>query len=581
MIKREAILHIPLSQYAFANTESNMTIRLRTARNNVERVVLWYGDRVPPSDPSHFIPVQMDKIMSAGLFDYFDATFETPFERVCYYFQLISEEEMLYHYAEQTEEIPPRESDDCYQYPYIRREELGWEPRWFQEAIVYNIFPDSFVSEKEEMNAAGEKMPWERGIQLESRLGGTINSIREKLGYIQELGFNCIYLNPIFTAGAYHKYDLLDYFHISPNLGTDEDFRHLVKEAHRRGMRIIIDGVFNHCSWYFSKFDDVVKNGAKSQYADWFYRLEHPVIRSEKRGEKPRYSCFAYSHKMPKWNTSNPDVRAYFMEVCRYWLKEFGIDGWRLDVANEVDREFWREFKRVSRASNPQSVLIGEVWESAETWLNGDMFDSTMNYSFRRICLDFFGQGKIGTEVFHDRVAKMLLRYRTSSLRVQLNLLDSHDVNRFLSDCQGDENRFKLAEVFLFTSPGIPCVFYGDELGMDGDTESALRGPMPWERAGLGYSDFFRRLIALRKQNPVLTYGKFRLVRKNEAGLYIFSRSDEEKELIICLNNSAEKFDISADLQGGELLMQEGCSEQILGGMGYAILRRDLDQGGE
>ena len=367
---------------------------------------------------------------------------------------------------------------------------------------------------------------------------------------------------------------MLDYFHISPNLGTDEDFRHLVKETHRRGMRIIIDGVFNHCSWYFSKFDDVVKNGAKSQYADWFYHLEHPVIRSEKRGEKPRYSCFAYNQKMPKWNTSNPDVRAYFMEVCRYWLKEFGIDGWRLDVANEVDREFWREFKHVSRESNPQSVLIGEVWESAETWLNGDMFDSTMNYSFRRICLDFFGQGKIGTEVFHDRVAKMLLRYHTSSLRVQLNLLDSHDTSRFLSDCQGDENRFKLAEVFLFTSPGIPCVFYGGELGMDGDTESAFRGPMLWERAGLGYSDFFRRLIALRKQNPVLTYGKFRLVRKNEAGLYIFSRSDEEAELIICLNNSAEEFDISADLQGGELLMQEGCSDQILGGRGYAIWRK-------
>ena len=168
----------------------------------------------------------------------------------------------------------------------------------------------------------------------------------------------------------------------------------------------------------------------------------------------------------------------------------------------------------------------------------------------------------------------MLLRYRTSSLRVQLNLLDSHDTSRFLSDCQGDENRFKLAEVFLFTSPGIPCVFYGDELGMDGDTESAFRGPMLWERAGLGYSDFFRRLIALRKQNPVLTYGKFRLVRKNEAGLYIFSRSDEEAELIICLNNSAEEFDISADLQGGELLMQEGCSDQILGGRGYAIWRK-------
>ena len=473
MIKKEALLHIPLSQYAFVNTQSNMTIRLRTARGNVKRVILWYGDRVQPNDPSRFFPVEMDLILSAGLFDYFDATFETPFERVCYYFELISDAETVCYYADLAEQGPPSECDDCYQYPFIRREEVGLEPEWFQRAIVYNIFPDSFANGREEICPAPGETPWERGIQLKSRLGGTIRGILESLDYIRGLGFNCIYLNPIFTAGEYHKYDLLDYFHVSPNLGTDEEFHQLVDQAHDLGMRIVIDGVFNHCSCDFHKFDDVVEKGRESSYADWFYRLSYPVTRTRKRGERPNYSCFGYHGKMPKWNTSHPAVRDYFMEVCRYWLQEFRIDGWRLDVANEVDREFWREFRRVARETNPESVLIGEVWESAETWLAGDMFDSTMNYSFRRICLDFFGRSAIGTEAFHDRVAKMLLRYRTGSLRAQLNLLDSHDVSRFLSECRGMRTALNWRRSSSSCHPG----FHVSSMGMRSEWTETLSIP--------------------------------------------------------------------------------------------------------
>ena len=574
MITKEAILHIPLSQYAFANDEFNMTIRIRVGRNNVERIVLWYGDRVQPSNPIIFTPIEMCKIMSAGAFDYYEVTFDTPYDRVCYYFELFAGADHVYHYADLTENYLPEERSEFYQYPFIRREELGWEPEWFKEAIVYNIFPDSFATEKSRIENCAKEIPWKNGLSLKSRLGGTIRGIYENLDYIQGLGFNCVYLNPIFTAAEYHKYDLLDYYHVSPNLGTDEEFRTLVDEIHHRGMHIVIDGVFNHCSWYFPQFDDVVKKGEDSRYKDWFYRLEYPVIRPESETEKPTYSCFAYERKMPKLNSSNKEEREYFMRVCRYWLEEFHVDGWRLDVANELDRDFWREFKRVAREVNPDSVMIGEIWESSETWLNGDMFDSTMNYDFRKICRDFFGQSRIDAEQFHDRVAKMLLRYRTQTLRVQLNLLDSHDVNRFMSYCHGDKARMRLAEVFMFTSPGIPCVFYGDELGMDGNTEYTLRGPMPWEKQNSEHTDFFRQLISLRKSNPVLLNGNYRLIELTKQGAYIFSRADQGTEIVVCLNNSDEALDISEHLHSGELLMQERCNDWILESRGYAIIRK-------
>lgn len=573
MILQEAILHIPLSQYAFANSETNLTIRIRVAKDNLTECTLWYGDRVQPNDPIVFTAVTMKKIQSDSHFDYYDATFETPYDRVCYYFELKDREEAVFYYADICAKYLPAERSEFYQYPFIRREEICEEPAWFQKAIVYNIFPDSFASGYRKIAKVGKEIEWENGILLKSRLGGTIQGIRENLDYIQNLGFNCIYLNPIFTAGEYHKYDLLDYFHVSPNMGTDEEFRALVQDVHNREMHIVIDGVFNHCSWYFPQFSDVVEKGKTSEYADWFYRLEYPVIRPDTQEEKPGYSCFAYERKMPKLNSSNPKERAYFMEVCRYWIREFGVDGWRLDVANEVDRGFWREFRMAAHEENPESVMIGEIWESSETWLNGDMFDSTMNYDFRKNCRDFFALQKISTEEFHDRIVKMLLRYRTGTLRGQLNLLDSHDVNRFLSYCDGDIRRFRLAEVFLFTSPGIPCVFYGDELGMDGNSEFELRGPMPWEKAEDTAEGFFQRLIAVRKDNPELIYGDYQLCHMDNTGIYIYQRSWKKQRITICLNNGNTSIDIQKYIGNGHMLLSEACENGVLRSKGYAIIK--------
>lgn len=571
MILRQAVTHIPLSQYAFANSEKNLTIRIRAAKDNVARCVLYYGDRVQPSDPIVFTPVEMRKVASDTEFDIFDATFDSPYTRVCYYFELTDAEERLYLYADIFAAYLPTERSEFYQYPFIRREEISTVPEWLKRAVVYNIFPDSFASGRKTLSGVPSEMPWKDGVTLRSRLGGSIRGITENLDYIADLGFNCLYINPIFTAGEYHKYDVLDYFHISPDMGTDEDFRALVTAAHERGVRVIIDGVFNHCSWYFFAFDDVVRNGETSRYKNWFYDLAFPVIRPDGEDEAPAYSSFAYERKMPKLNSSDPEERAYFMDVCAHWIREYGVDGWRLDVANEVDRGFWRAFKQAGRAIDPDSVMIGEIWESAESWLRGDMFDSTMNYDFRKNCRDFFALERISARQFDGRVTQMNYRYPTGIVQGQLNLLDSHDVSRFLSYCRGDVRRLRLAELFLFTAPGVPCVFYGDELGVSGDTEPAYRGPMPWQAPPHDEQAFFRALISLRKSCDALVNGSYETLYADDGGTYVFVRRYQESAVTVALNARGSRGAPACALPSAAPRLAGEYHAGALGPFGYAV----------
>lgn len=573
MINRAAILHIPLSQYAFANSETNITFRLKTAKDNVKRSTIFIGDRVQPSDPIQFVGYPMNKIGYDLVSDYYEVTLNLNINRICYYFELADEEETIYLYSDILDSVLPVERSEFYQYPIILRSEISDVPDWLKRAVVYNIFPDSFASSKRKISGHETKKKWTGDIILKSRLGGTIKGIMENMDYIADMGFNCLYLNPFFTAGEYHKYDLLDYFHVSPDRGTDDDFRELVKEAHKKNIKVIIDGVFNHCSWKFFAFEDVVRNEEKSEYKDWFYSVKYPVIRPDNEMDRPEYETFAYERKMPKLNTANEEVQRYFAEVGAYWIREFDVDGWRLDVANEVDKNFWRRFKKAIRAEKKDSVMIGEIWESAEVWLRGDMFDSTMNYDFRRYCRDFFALSKIKASVFHDRIMKMLMRYPTGVLQGQLNLLDSHDVNRFFSYCDGDIRRLKLAFVFLYTMPGAACIFYGDEYGMDGNSEFTLRGPMPWKEHKYDESALLKKLSEIRRAYTSLIYGEFRVEQIDDNGLYCYSRREESKEeIVVALNVSTNPICLGGDEQK-RVLLQEGYDGTSLSEFGYVIWR--------
>lgn len=579
-MNKSAILHIPLSQYAFATGEHSLTIRIRTGKNDLTACTLYYGDRACNCTPVRFYPLPMRSIGEDSLYTYYEVNVESAYNRICYYFKLEKGDEWYYYYADQfTRKLADVTIDDhiiegrseYYQYPVILREEIPDVPDWFKNAIVYNIFPDSFASGKRslsgeakvlevEIGAAGQE-DFEGGKKsykttCKSRLGGTIQGIIENLDYIQELGFTCIYLNPIFVAGESHKYDILDYYHIDPCFGTDEDFHILVDEIHRRDMHIIIDGVFNHCSWYFFAFDDVVKNGKESRYKDWFYELEFPVIRPEDEKERPNYSCFAYERKMPKLNTSNVEVQEYFAKVCAYWLKEFHVDGWRLDVANEIDRNFWRKFRQTAKEANPESILIGEVWENSSTWLKGDAFDSTMNYDFRKHCREFFALREISGNQFKECILQMYLRYPKSIALGQLNLLDSHDVPRFLSLCSKDIRRYQLALVFLLMFPGVPSVFYGDEKGIEGITENEYRQAMPWNRTD-GIEDLVKQLISIRKKY-LQADDEFSFLQVEKEDVLCLERITNKGRILVWLNCSLDKITINDSIRNESVLLSNG-----------------------
>lgn len=571
-MNKSAVLHIPMSQDAFGTDEEHVTIRLRVGKNDLKRCILYYGDRACRLTPVIFTEVAMQVVAQSELFDYYEVQLEKPYKRLCYYFRLEDEKETILYYGDEFHAENVDDRSEYYQLPFNHRADIVSPPEWAKDTIIYNIFPDSFATGKNYISQQSVEKEFE-GRKTRGKLGGTIQGITENVAYLEELGVNAIYINPIFVAGEYHKYDLVDYFHIDPCFGTNEEFKNMVNVFHNHGIRVIIDGVFNHCGWYFKAFEDVVEKGEKSKYKDWFYHLEYPVVRPQNPETYPNYECFGYERMMPKLNTQNLEVENYFCKVCRYWLEEFEIDGWRLDVASEVNDHFWRAFAQTAKSVKKDAILIGEVWETASHWLDGTIFDSTMNYDFRKHCRRFFGNASIDAAQFDGRITNMRMRYRSQTVYAQLNLLDSHDVSRFLSLCDGDRERYQLAVLFQMTFPGMPSVFYGDEQGIEGILEEEYRHPMKWnERDELFY--FFQKAISLRKSEKALRQGSYRTILAEKGSrLYVYERELEGEKIRIFLNMEEEKQDISQWCLGGEILWQKGKKQEWLMPKGFLIER--------
>lgn len=561
-----------MSQDAHGVDEEHVLLRLRAARGDLDFCTLHYADRACRLTPVVFTSAPMEVVARDEYFDYFEVILEGAYKRLCYYFELGGGGERILYYGDLFSDRLVDDRSEYYQFPYNRREDIAAPPAWAKDAVIYNIFPDSFASARRSITGVPTRRDW-NGAATRGKLGGTLRGIAENVDYLKELGVNAIYINPIFAAGEYHKYDLLDYYHVDPCFGTDEDFRALVRVCHENGLRVIIDGVFNHCGWRFFAFEDVVRNGERSRYRDWFYRLSFPVERPDDPEAYPGYECFGYERLMPKLNTGNPEVVDYFCDVGRHWLREYGIDGWRLDVASEVNDGFWRAFRKAAKAEAPDAILIGEVWESAGHWLDGSMFDSTMNYDFRKHCRRFFAEGDIDAFEFDARVTDMRLRYRRNMLYAQLNLLDSHDASRFLSLCGGDQARLELAVLFQMTFPGMPSVFYGDEQGLTGLREEDYRQPMTWSEEGALYR-FYKEAIALRGEEPALRGGGYRtLAAERGSGLYAFARGCEGEEVLVAFNLGAAAAPLPDAFQGRAIRWERGGTDGALAPMGFVVAK--------
>lgn len=569
-MKLDAVLHLPMSAYAHGLDERRIVFRLRCARGDLKRCTLYYGDTACRATPILFTPVPMELVLSDQLHDYYQLILDSPYQRLYYYFELDDGWETVLYYGDAFTDHLVDDRSEYFKLPFNHRADIARVPDWVHDAVVYNIFPDSFASAREHISLKPSRQLY-NDVPVQGKLGGTLWGAAENAGYLQELGVNCVYLNPIFAAGEYHKYDLLDYYHVDPCFGGDEAFRAMVDEFHKRGIRVIIDGVFNHCGWQFFAFDDVVRHQEQSKYKDWFYHLEFPVVRPDDPEAYPAYACFGYERMMPKLDTANPEVRDYFARVGAWWVREFHIDGWRLDVASEVDDGFWRAFRRAVKAENPDALLIGEVWESAGHWLGGDMFDSTMNYDFRKHCRRFFGEQSIDADDFSGRLTNMLTRYRLQLLPAQLNLLDSHDVSRFLSLCGGDVRPYRLAVLFLMSFIGMPTVFYGDELGVQGVLEEEYRAPMPWRDGDVTLRDFFRRAIAMRHELAPLRRGDFKVLSAQYGSkLLVFTRGFHGQIVTVALNCAPEAAELPA--LSGTAYWVEGLESRELAGFGFAVL---------
>lgn len=558
------IFHRPMSEFAFALDDTHYIFRLRTGKGEAESVRFYYADRAVMTPKLQFAPLPMEKFRTDRYFDWYEIRLETRFERIAYYFELQNGVETLFYYGDCYEMAGTPTRADYFQLPFNHRADRFVAPAWTRDAVVYNIFPDSF--------AAGKRLAPNGAPPCR---GGTVRGVTENLDYIASLGFNCIYLNPIFAARSYHRYDTLDYYRIDPHMGAEDDLRDLVRRAHALGIRVILDGVFNHVSSDHPFFRDVLEKGRASRYYSCFYALPE-TPRLPAAGELPGYTCFSYVADMPKTNTADPFLRQYFCDIGAYWVRKFDVDGWRLDVANELDDGFLRAFRASVKAAKSDALIVGEVWENAAHYLGGDMLDSAMNYDFRRYCRRFFAEQTVDAETFDTNVSTLLLRYNENALFAQLNLLDSHDVSRFLSLCGGKTERMELAVLLQMTFPGMPCVFYGDEKGLCGESEPEYRRPMAWD-ASSPLEEVYRRMIALRKTHPALRYGSFH-TELACGGVYRYSRVWNGTKITVAMNLGAEP--VKAEKRG-TLLLKKGENRDIIGAWEYEVWEEQNDGGND
>lgn len=406
---------------------------------------------------------------------------------------------------------------------------LNVVPSWVKGAVFYQIFPDRFCRSLK-YKAVGKFVDWDTLPTRENMFGGNLTGITDKLNYIASLGATAVYLCPIFKSNSNHRYHTVDYFEIDPVLGTLEDFDRLVAKAHELNLRVILDGVFNHCSRGFFQFNSLMELGENSPYVDWFHVHGFPV---RAYNGKPNYECWWNYPALPKFNTDCKDVRDYLFSVAEFWTKR-GIDGWRLDVPNEIDDDsFWQEFRKRVKKINKDAYIVGEIWDEPSRWLQGDQFDGVMNYTFRRALLSYlFDEKPIDVKEFCRKLQECFPEGRFG---VPMNLLSSHDTIRLASLPRSNEYRVKLALAILFFLPGAPCIYYGEEVGMEGGKDPDNRRTYPWDsvkdlrkRPVFAY---LKRLVALRKKSAALREGLLEVIPTPEGFVIRRSTLSETMEL--------------------------------------------------
>ncbi len=568
MMNTNVLWHSAKSAYSYAYDEKTLHLSIRTGRDDIKHVTLVYGDpfawTLGDDKKAHWAykTVSMTKRVQSNDFDFYFVAIEPINLRTKYAFLLDDGEERFLFGSKRARRLSPNESvyghydlSEFYNFPYLNFEDLHQTPSWVKDTIWYQIFPDRFHSKMKRSSLPWGKLP----VNNHELYGGDLPGIIDKLPYIKDLGVTGIYFTPIFESPSAHKYDTTDYFKIDPQFGSNEDFGDLVKKAHALGIKVMLDGVFNHAGYTHPFFQDVIKHGEKSIYKNCFYIDHYPVINfplddqnlpHQYHGIPLNFKTFAFTPHMPKWNTSDALASAHLLKAITYWIEVYDIDGWRLDVANEISHTFLRDIKWVSRATKKDTFILGENWDSAYPWLQGDQMDSVMNYDLAYPLWSYL-EHKIDLMTFKDLMSVYQATTPKNVMENMFNLVGSHDTVRIKRRLDDDPRRVKLAYVFMFLQAGAPNIYYGDEIGMTGDHDPDNRRCMTFDQKDhdLDFFNLVKNLIVMRKTHPASKDHDLHFI---DVPVLAFEKIRGDDHLYVFMNNTSESitFTLPKNLMG-------------------------------
>lgn len=574
-----AISHRSAFTDCYALNDEEILVNLRTGKD-VTAVDMIHND--PFADgcmgikPWSGRPAPMTKAWELKHHNIWSIRLRPAHKREQYYFSITAGQEhfLMFEDGFYTTEEAARAGrlKQYYKFPWLNSADVIKPPCWVNETVWYQIMPDRFCRG----DAGKKRFPlrsWENYGKVHGwdLFGGDLKGITEKLEYIRDLGINGIYMTPMFLSNTNHKYNTFDYDAIDPDFGTEEDLIRLVEKAHSLGIRVMLDAVFNHSGTEFAPWQDVKKNGPESPYWDWFFVNQWPLPKLPGSTEDGRYYSFAFVDMMPKLNTNNPEVIAYFTARCKKWVQKWDIDGIRFDVGNEVSHRFLKDLNRALKAVKPEVFLLGEVWHDSIQWLQGDEYDSTMNYPFLESIHNFWLDGTTSKDLMYA-ISRCYTMYLEQVNQVLFNFLDTHDTMRAVTRC-GGQDAFYQQLALLMTMPGSSCIYYGTEIALEGGDDPDCRRPMPWHRIEAGEfseeMELCSRLINLRRSYPEARQGTISWKHFAQKRLVCYSRTvDGNRKLTVWLNAEEKTLKIPA---AGELLFGRKVKGQNLQPGGVAI----------
>ena len=578
--------HASYDPYIFSIEKNNVEVRIKAPKDKVKEVRVSYGDPYDWEYVENDVNMQwtggkyqnMDFIGTDGIYDWFSTKIFVKTKRLSYSFIIeniekeiiILDESGVYKYNGVIDHV--FNINNKFNYPYFFNGNIFSRPKWSEDMIWYQIFPDRFKRSGE----YNSNLEWHYDkVKNSEKYGGNLDGVIESLDYLEELGVTGIYFTPMFKASTSHKYDTENYFEIDKDFGDIDIFKKLLKEAHKRGIRVMLDAVFNHMSFYNEIFQDVIKNKKKSKYFDWFYiedteNFEDAINYNYAHHKKKYvYETFAYEPLMPKINTENEEVINYFKNVVKYWT-ELGIDAWRFDVANELSHNFVKEIRKEILSINRECYIIGEIWHDAQNWLKGDEFHAVMNYTYTNSMIEYFAKGTIDKLELKRRLHRHEMKYNSNSLKCAFNVVDTHDTERILYTCKEDKIRLMHLIVFLFSQKGSPCIYYGTEIGMTGDGIGLEnnRRCMIWDDSlqDKNLFDFYKNIIKFRKENSI--YLNDSLLEFEDSDILVYKTLNKNRSFRYILNNSSKDF---YHISSGESCISINYSGNIIRPGGFLV----------